>query len=179
MRTTDELNPTLSVSDLKNSLENTTFSLTCASLKRFAKLEKDVLCTTNVKFKEKCPNYCADAVDVPVFALNRNETTSGTGDTSYLRSLPGSWSYMLMPSERLKTITYAHVVELDECKKKCIENAGCECNLVTFNSETKECTIDCPTLVSLEKNAHMTSVQFVRTPNDATELASFEKIRRP
>ena len=174
MDANDDLNPALTVNDLKQVLERATFRLSCASLKRFSQLEKDVLCTTNAAFREKCPNFCADATDVPTFVLDQS-TTDEPVETFLMRNLQGS--YMLQPAERWKTIAYVDNVDLDECKRRCIENIGCTCKLATFNSDTKECTLDCPTKQAIADNLDITSVPFVASSTNAIESTSFEKIR--
>jgi hypothetical protein len=172
-----ELNPSLTMDDLKQVFETATFELSCATLKRFSQMEKDVLCTTNAAFKEKCANYCAKAVAVPAFVLDATPATvdAGPPDEPFrMKNLKGS--YVLRPSEQWKTIAYAHVDGLDACQKRCLDDAGCACKLATFNSKTKECTLDCPTPAALQKYAGMTDLPYV--PSDAAPLESttFEKI---
>lgn len=174
MDAAEELNPTLTVNDLKHVLENSSFLMSCASLKRFSKLEKDVLCTTNANFKEKCANYCSEVSEVPAFVLNENSTTNET-ESPVMRNLQGA--YMLKPEDRLKTIAYADVSELDECKQRCLENAGCVCDLVTFNTDTKECTLDCPTELA-QKESESTRFRFIPSSSKLSTSMSFEKIRR-
>jgi hypothetical protein len=172
-----KLNPNLTVNDLKQVLEHADFRLTCASLKRFSQLEKDVLCTTNTQFKENCPKYCSEAATVPRFVIQESDSDTTTGQAApyIMRNLRGS--FMLQPAERLKTISYSDVADEDECKARCIDNTGATCKLATFNSRTKECTIDSPTVMALEKYADIANVPFITSTNDMADCVSFEKLR--
>jgi hypothetical protein len=175
----DELNPSLTVNDLKHVLDHASFQLSCASLKRFSKFEKDVLCSKNANFKEKCAHYCSGAMAVPDFVLNGNATVDDDGVVAtapLMRNLQGS--YMLKPEDRLKTIAYADVTELEECKRRCVDDNGCACNLVTFNTDTKECTLDCPTERALKESEQSSRFQFIPSPSGAPSDMSFEKVRR-
>ena len=171
----DSMNPNLTVNDLKYMLENAEFSLTCASLKRFSKLEKDVLCTTNSKFKESCPKYCAGVIPVPTFVLRDTQTTEEQG-RYIMRDLNGS--YMLQPSNRLKAVSYraGYVADEDDCNARCADNIGCVCKLSSFNAETKECILDCPTDSIIAKHADIAKVPFMHSPHTAN-FNSSEKVR--
>ena len=172
----DDLNPNLTVNDLKQVFDTAPFQMSCASLKRFSPLEKDVLCTTNAKFRKKCANYCRNVVAVPTFVLRDMNTTDpeSPDQTFRMKNLEGA--YMLRPGEQWKTIAYANVDGLDECQKRCLANTGCECKLATFNSRTKECTLDCPTPLALQKYT-MTDLPHIPSDGKTGDRTTFEKIQ--
>lgn len=174
-----ELNPSLNVDDLKNISENTAISMTCAALKRFSNLEKDLLCATNAEFKQRCANYCRHAASVPTFVLNETAVaTTGADDAGgqlSMRNLHGS--YMLQPSDRWKTVAYANVDGLDACNALCVDNVGCTCKLSKFNATTKECILDCPTDSAIETHTDITLVPFFLSSESVIDGSSFEKIQ--